>query len=158
LAAEHGRHLGLDAQRVGIDVGDCAAIFPVEPVAHPVDEIHHELLVDLGHGSPPRSPPPPAGGGPTALRTSTTRILCASCVKVWRTLQTKYLPEFRLPAPSICTIVPARSTLPRRPASVSPSQRANQPASRSSAWARSVSSPASSTGAVSITVIGFPVK
>src|SRR5262249_52813010 len=101
--AEHRRHLGLDTQRVRVDCRHGAAILAVEPVAHAVEKLGHQGLVDDRHGSPPSRPPPPVGAGPTALRTSTKRILCASAVKLWRTLQTKYLPEFRLPAPSICT-------------------------------------------------------
>src|SRR5262249_5493506 len=150
-----------------------AAILAVETVPYSFEQFQECLLVhhpspptplssargERSHSSPPRSPPPAAdGGGPIALRTRTNFILCDCAVIVCRTLHTKYFPECRLPTPSTCTTVPTRSTPCSRARSASPSQRRNQPASRNSDFARIVSSPASSTGAVSNTDIGLPVK
>src|SRR5262249_2118453 len=150
-----------------------AAILAVETVPYSFEQFQECLLVhhpspptplssargERSHSSPPRSPPPAAdGGGPIALRTRTNFILCDCAVIVCRTLHTKYFPECRLPTPSTCTTVPTRSTPCSRARSASPSQRRNQPASRNSDFARIVSSPASSTGAVSSTDIGLPAQ
>src|SRR5689334_2685299 len=157
LIAENRRHLRLDPQRGGIDAGAGTAILSVEAIPDPLEHFHHDLFVEAAHQSPPGRPPPD-GCGPTALRTRTKLILCALRSIVCRTLHTKYLPEFKLPAPLIWTTVPTRSTAFRRETSASPWQRTNQPASRSSDCARRFNSPPSSTGVVSITVLALPAN
>src|SRR5271166_68718 len=93
-APEHLLHLGLDSQGRRIDIGDDAAVLAEEAVAQALVNVEDRLLVHV-HGSPPKMPPP-VDAGPTALRASTKRILCASCVIVWRTLHTRYSPECTL--------------------------------------------------------------
>src|SRR5262249_16639214 len=78
--AEHLLHLSLDSERWRIDICNDPAIFAVEAIAQALMDIKDRLLVHV-HGSPPRMPPP-VEAGPTALRASTKRILCASCVIV----------------------------------------------------------------------------
>src|SRR5439155_8348532 len=76
--AEHGGHLRLHAERRGVDARHGPAVLAVGPPPHAVEQLEDGLLVDRVHDGP----------GPTALRTSTKRIVWASVVMRWRTLQT----------------------------------------------------------------------
>src|SRR5262249_9272520 len=150
------RHLCFDsADLTGIDVGDRAAVLAVVAVAQPVEDLDERRIV---HRPSPPSGPPPVAAGPTALRTRTKCILCASIPIEWRTLHTKYFPDANVPAPATATICPTRSTPPRRFTSASPSQRTNQPASPRTAALYASSAPASSAATVNNAVVSRPAK
>src|SRR5262249_45417990 len=120
--AEYRRHRRLDAHRRGIDVGHRTAVLAVEAVLHPLEQVSEKSLI---HGSPPAG-----DAAPTALRISTKAISWALALMWCLTLHTRYFPEWRAPAASTSTIVPARRIAPRRLVSVEPWQRTNHPASR----------------------------
>ena len=101
---------------------------------------------------------PGDAGAPTALRSMTKSMVCFSSVMWWRTLQTKYLPEWSEPAASSWATVPARRMEPRRLTSVEPVQRTNQPDSIRTDCERRVSSSPSLTVAVSSEVTVVPAK